>query len=556
MKKKELPYSIFMSIMRRWQDLPHREKKKYLEAEGKKWGMSYHAIYRRIREFNTHGFYTPKRVDAGKVRVADQDTFQRDLLAIVGAQQQTKTKGGGALSTVQTLEVLSGDFGVLSQKYSASTINRHMRKLGLTLKNFDAPVAAVELIAKYPNHVWAIDATVAAQFYLREKGKILYDPELSRDTMHRDDRIRKLGLKKIWIYCIIDWFSNQSYIQAFADYHLGENSGDWFSTIKAGMLPKNNNILQGIPEIFYSDKGNPYKAADINRLTDFFYIQQEIHMPGNSRAKGKVERRIGVIKQMFERRMALLNIHDRFNDIEYFNHFLQTNNNSYCNNMGYSQTYQKYLTNLRTVTERDLELSLADSFGRSINAYGCVSVDAHEYFVAPDLPRGTRVEIIHQFDGSMIAQDPQGRQHILDPAGKRQAVIGESYHAMPKTDADRLRAFAIVEGQKIKNTIIPDDLYIKDKNKNVITLPPRGEAFQGNAPAPADQYETAEEAWLYLANSTGIPRGELKEDYREMIDKIFNSSVEAGLPIERNTVLKIHNMIITNLQGDIYADSK
>lgn len=543
MKKKSIDRILLERYSRELSSLPRKEKKEYLTRISRIHAMSVDSLYRRIREFKNNDPISYRRSDAGKPRICSPDELRQDLLTLTGLQQKTRTKKGRPLSTGETYQIAHGNINLIKNNYSISTLNRWKRRYGLTNAHFEHTGAAVELIAKHANHVWAIDASVAAQYYLRPDNKVIRDTTLDYDISHKDDRIRAMGYKKIWLYVVVDMYSSLFYVRAFADFHLGENSADYFTTLSEAMLPKKNNPMQGIPEIIYSDRGNPFASTLLKRMADYFGIRQISHMPGNPRAKGKVERRIGLVKQQIEKRLTLLKIQDRFSTVEQLNSFFQATSDYYVNKKGYDQVYLKGLLNLQTITEADLHNSTIEPIERKISAHGSVSIDAKEYFIATDIPRGTTVTIYRRYNGEMIAQDPQLRSFPLSPDKDHiRSVIGDTYQGLKQTDADRLRAEAIREGKRIQNAITITD--ITPAAANISTLPVRGRSFNGQSPIPAASYKDVESAWLYLSHATGITRAELSEEARQTFDRALGSTLDALGEIDQSLILKLQNALL------------
>ncbi len=217
-------------------------------------GMSKSKIYRNKTEY-LGGSDINKRADNGKARVNKPEIFKRDLMRIAGF---LKTTGG---TTDESIKVLY-DKGLLDKKYALTTITRHLRNQKLNLRSYKAEKAnSVRLVSPYSNYCMMVDATVGNIYHIRNKNKtkLEFHDSITSDTTHKEDRMRKQGLEKVWVYYMVDHFSRLYDLIAFSGAHLGENSHHWYRAL-CQFFRK-----YGIPKYIYADKGwfNPLKLDSL-----------------------------------------------------------------------------------------------------------------------------------------------------------------------------------------------------------------------------------------------------------------------------------------------------
>lgn len=178
---------------------------------------------------------------------------------------------------------------------TVSTYNRILARRGISrkaVKGMIRPHRRFE--AEYPNRMHQMDTTVAQQFYVDWDGSIGYEPNL---TMNKN----KAGNRKprMHMYVLIDDFSRVK----FARFYRGNIFLNWLDFLFRCWCPKDDPVhfpFQGLPDILYTDNDSATKTKPFVLALQKLGVIHQKHEVGNSQAKGKVERAIGVL-QGFEK---------------------------------------------------------------------------------------------------------------------------------------------------------------------------------------------------------------------------------------------------------------
>ena len=126
-------------------------------------GISEATVYRDLR-----GTRKPKplhRSDRGKVRVIPQMEMERYCQIIAALKLRTRNKKGRHLSTNESIRLLE-DFGIETDQglvkapkkiLKKTTVNRHLRKMGLDGRSFNIEPTVTRFQARHANDCWNFD---------------------------------------------------------------------------------------------------------------------------------------------------------------------------------------------------------------------------------------------------------------------------------------------------------------------------------------------------------------------------------------------------------------
>lgn len=547
----QLPTEILRHIRAACESAPHREKRKVIERYAEMHGVSAATLYRRIDQLNTAPVARQRRADYGKPRITEKSTLEKDMQVIAGIMRAPSRDGDGEFLAAETALELAVSEELISREYNVHTVNRWLARMGMNRRGFQTEKKAVKLTAEHSNHVWLVDATVSRLYYLSTTGKIVRDASIARDRSHADDRIKRLGLKKIWLYVIVDLYSRAWWCRGFADIHLGENSADYFEFFRECFLPKVGVPMHGLPRVLYSDPGSSLKSKMIGRMCDYLGIKQIQHMPHQPRAKGPVEARIHAIQRQGEARLALLPDSERPQNIEEYNAFIQDFARKHNAKSGAWIKWHQNVIGLVTVTDQDVINSVAEPFTRVIDVYGCISVDAQNYEVVDSHELiGQKVDVWRRLDGSMVVQSVDGRLFAVKMTGPVEVIAdGTDYHAFRKSSGEINRDLAIVEGKKFRRSIMRED--VAPEKQNVLHIPAAGTPLVKAASVPLEEYQDVESAWLFITQATGYARAELPDNTRIKIDNFFEALMAMEPPVIRGEdLMRLANSLQKQLRKE------
>lgn len=431
--------------------------------------------------------------------------------------------------------------GLIQEKYPVTTVRRWIQKLGLNFISFFRELAALHLQAEHSNHVFLIDATPIQSIYLNRKGSLIYDPSLGTDKNHADDRIRQRDLRKVWLYFVVDKFSGAFLVRVYAGENLGENEHHWVETLQYAMMPKEDIRIPmaGIPLNLYAD-GGALKGDFLKKVCRYFDILAVSHAPGNSRATGGVEARIGAFKKTIETLFnSAVKPSDFHNDrLESLTHFItewsvRTNLKN--------GLFNRYLEGIRIreeVSERHFLEAGFDTEYRKTNGYGEVSIDGKQYFVHIDC-KDMNVEIIRKYPDLFYAKDIFGTVHEC------RSDLNTSKMFEEKADAGNSRFRDIQE-----------EVVAKARNFKLGTsveelLPSNIFALRSEK---RDEF-AVEKAWTSLLEITGTSEEEIPEDTKILFTGFFQSALETNDRITEENLQKAV-WLLKNHLNDIQEKNK
>ena len=276
----------------------HPERRRLMEATAQLYAVSRATLYRLLREGRR-----PKeayRSDRGRPRLLPADEIER-LCAIVAAMKiRTTNRKGRHLSTVRVLELLEkygvdtpdGFVKLDKNRITASTLNRHLNRLGYDHQRMIREPPAVRFQAEHSNALWHFDMSPSDLKQLKAPPWI--DPD-------------RQGAPTLMLFSVVDDRSGVAYQEYRCVY--GEEVEAALKFLFNAMAPKANegNPLQGIPSTLHLDNGPVAKSAVFKRVMESLGVAVIPHMPAGSdgrrttaRAKGKVERPFRTVKEAHE----------------------------------------------------------------------------------------------------------------------------------------------------------------------------------------------------------------------------------------------------------------
>jgi len=295
-----VPIEALAGLRRRLAALParHPERRRLMESTAQLYAISRATLYRLLRDNRR-----PKeayRADRGRPRILAADEIER-LCAVVAAMKiKTTNRKGRHLSTVRVLELLEkhgvdtpdGFVKLDKGRITASTLNRHLSRLGYDHQRMIREPPAVRFQAEHSNALWHFDMSPSDLKQLKTPPWI--DPD-------------RQGAPILMLFSVVDDRSGVAYQEYRCVY--GEEVEAALKFLFNAMAPKANegDPFQGIPSTLHLDNGPVAKSAVFKRVMESLGVAVIPHMPAGSdgrrttaRAKGKVERPFRTVKEAHE----------------------------------------------------------------------------------------------------------------------------------------------------------------------------------------------------------------------------------------------------------------
>ena len=295
-----VPIEAIVTLKRRLAVLPprHRERWHLMMSVAELYGVSRATLYRLLR--GERRSKDAHRTDRGTSRVMPATEIERWCEIIAAMKARTTNRKGRHLSTVRILELLEkhgvetpdGLQRLGAGRLTASTANRHMRRLGYDRSRMTREPPAVRFEAEEANALWHFDMSPSDLKHLETPPWI--DPD-------------RQGHPTLMLFSVVDDRSGVAYQEYRCVY--GEDVEAALRFLFNVMSRKSDeaNPFQGIPATIYLDNGPVAKSAVFKRVMENLNVDVLPHMPAKSdgrrttaRSKGKVERPFRTVKDAHE----------------------------------------------------------------------------------------------------------------------------------------------------------------------------------------------------------------------------------------------------------------
>ena len=299
-----VPAEALSALRRRLVALParHPERISLMTSTAQLYAVSRATLYRLLRDERR-----PKdahRADRGRPRALPATEVERWCEIVAAMKVRTTNKKGRHLSTVRTLQLLvehgvdtpDGFQKLAPGKLTASTVNRHLQRLGYDHERMTRQPPAVRFQAECANALWHFDMSPSDLKHLKTPAWLDADRQ---------------GAPILMLFSVVDDRSGVAYQEYRCVY--GEDVETALRFLFNAMSPKSPeagdeaNPFQGIPTALSLDNGPVTKSAVFKRVMESLGVEILPHMPAGSdgrrttaRAKGKVERPFRTVKDAHE----------------------------------------------------------------------------------------------------------------------------------------------------------------------------------------------------------------------------------------------------------------
>jgi hypothetical protein len=270
-----VPIEALATLRRRLAALParHSDRRLLMDSTAQLYAISRATLYRLLREDRR-----PKdayRSDRGCTRAMPAGEIKR-LCEIVAAMKiRTTNRKGRHLSTVRVLELLqehgvdtpNGFVKLEKGRITASTLNRHLSRLGYDHERMIREPPAVRFQAEHSNAIWHFDMSPSDLKQLKAPPWI--DPD-------------RQGAPTLMLFSVVDDRSGVAY-QGYRCVY-GEDAEAALRFLFNAMSVKANegDPFQGIPSTLYLDNGSVAKSAVFKRVMESLGVEVITHQPAGS----------------------------------------------------------------------------------------------------------------------------------------------------------------------------------------------------------------------------------------------------------------------------------
>ncbi len=299
-----VPVEALASLRRRLAALParHAERTALIRSTADLYAVSRATLYRLLR-----GERRPRdahRADRGRPRSMPLSEIERWCEIVAAMKVRTTNRKGRHLSTVRVLGLLT-EYGIDTPdgfeklqpgRLTASTLNRHLRRLGYDHARMVREPPAVRFQAEHANALWQFDMSPSDLKQLKVPPWV--DPDRS-------------GAPTLMLFSVVDDRSGVAYQEYRCVYGEDVESALRFLFNAMSRKPADGDAeacpFQGIPSVIYLDNGPVAKSAVFGRVMESLGVEVMTHMPAGSdgrrtaaRSKGKVERPFRTVKDAHE----------------------------------------------------------------------------------------------------------------------------------------------------------------------------------------------------------------------------------------------------------------
>lgn len=269
-------------------------KQPIIDSAARTLGCSVQTVYRKLEEA---GFDSQRkrRSDAGECVLPDSE-----IELVAGVLLASLNKKGQRMPVATALEMLRAS-GQLSVPVSETTVSRQLYQRRLHPDQLNLPTPSQQMASRHPNHVWQIDSTTGAYYYL-PGGRLRWMPE---DEFYKNkvQNIVKASTDLLTRYCAADHTSHAGKVR----YYLGgETAENLLHFTTWAMSKQDDSPMHGVPFMLIMDPGAANKGTLMRNFCARTGIKLIHHAPGAARVTGSVEKFHDLVRMHFETRLRFV----------------------------------------------------------------------------------------------------------------------------------------------------------------------------------------------------------------------------------------------------------
>lgn len=289
----------------------HGAKGELVKSAATLLNCSQQEVYRRLEQKAGYKAGRKTRTDKGTTSVPEE--IARKAAGMVHVAM--RANGKKTMAICDTLPILNASgHGITNSEtgevmpiqVSDSTLARAMRLYNCHPEQLRQPTAHINQQSLHPNHVWQIDASVCVLFYLPKGGlAVMEEKEFYKN---KPQNLRRIEFARVIRYTVTDHYSGAFYVE----YVLGAESAENLIQCFLNAIQKRgiSDLLHGVPLILMMDAGAANTSGLFKNLLERLGIEYIIHLPGNPRANGSVEKANDIVECKFEGRLSFLKVQD------------------------------------------------------------------------------------------------------------------------------------------------------------------------------------------------------------------------------------------------------
>lgn len=528
MTRKVIPTEVIVDLYHKLSNLSakHGDRKVLIRETAETFNISFSTVRRAIKNYSQPRSII--RSDYNRPRKITKEEMLRYCELIAALKIRSTNRSGKQLSTPRAIEILENhgidleSVRIISPKglLTKPTVNRYLKRFGLTSKNFLCEPVVVRFQATHSNECWQLDFTPSELKYLSNESK---------------------GGEKqsLLLASVVDDRSGMMY----QEYHLseGENVLMALRFLFNAMSVKSQKHIpfQGIPAMIYMDNGPIAKSLVFQRVCKQLGVEIRTHMPASkdgrrttARAKGKVERAFNTVQNQLE---TLYHFH-KPSSLEEANNWLWNylaHYNSLPHRHEKHSRLEDWQSNLPPEGYRQMcdwkrfSTMAREPDERRVASDACITLEGVRYQLAGEMAGEKIIVLFGLFDNELYVEFQRQKHGPFYPASG--PIPLHTYRSFKKTklekQMDKLEILAkqlslprsVLTGQRGSDLKLLEQAVVENNSQSFVT-------FEDNKIETA-YFKTTIEAKLAIAKFLGKPLATIPEVQRFELDKLIAESL-------------------------------